>query len=485
MVDSSVRLRTHERGRHGVAASAGAVHDPLDVGGGDVLIRPEVDEFVLAKEVDDELLHLGHLHDQVEDRVHERLHAAVDGRARLEQDRRLGAALGDVLVLELLRPREAVNLVKQALALARVLRGIGRADHAQAAARDVLKAVVEAVESAAVHEEGRVRALGPFGVREVRRVDAQAEREAVGKEVVCAQRRADCLEELGEHGAVHLVRIARDLGLDPLACRRELGVLHRLGRIEARQQQLDHQHGCRHRLLCVPLDALARPQMAVLRREHLMRQVAERDQRLAAVDGDGRPAPCKRQRLVVDPLDAAQVAHDLRPLRARGRQRAPVVVLDHEADEGHRAALAVLDDVEIRAVDRDVVTREDRGAALEHGARARIFHDDHDAAHRLVALGLELDDRAVSAAHAAEELPVRGYAQGGAGEHVLGAAACEVVRDLVGRPVEAVFFRVANSVRELRRLTRIAAVKWLWIAEHEGVEHEVSIETRVNLRRAK
>ena len=382
VIDTGAWLRTHERRRHRVAAHASAIDNPHDVRRRDVFIRPEIDEFVLAEAIDDGLLHIGNLHDEVEDRIDERLHTAVDRRARLEQNRGLCAAFRDVLVLELLRPREAVDLVEETLALARVLRGARRTNDAQTTARNVLETIVEAVETAAMHEERAVGLLGSIVVREVRRINAQAERKSLGEEVVRAQRRRDALKHLREHRAMHFARLARNVGFDLRATRGEIGIVHRLRRLETCDEQLHDGRCDRQRFLGETMNTLARPKEAVLRRKHLVGHVAETHDRFGFIDREFAVAARQFERLVVDPLDAPQIADDRLPQIALRVDRLAIGALHDESDEGDRATLAIAHDVEVRAMNRNRVAREDLGRALEHRARARVLDNDHDAAHR-------------------------------------------------------------------------------------------------------
>ena len=126
--------------------------------------------------------------EEVEHRVRHPLDAAVHeldavlARLRRHKADGLRAALGDVLVLELLRPRQPEALVEVAAALVRVRLEVGRQHDAQPAARNVAEAVVVAVEVASRDEEGAIWQVGEAlgdgrqDRREEARVEPQRER---------------------------------------------------------------------------------------------------------------------------------------------------------------------------------------------------------------------------------------------------------------------------------------------------------------------
>ena len=99
MIDPRPRLRAHEGGGRGVPAAAGAVHDPFDELGRDVLVGPEVQQLAAAEPVHDPGARLFVGRDEVEERVDEPLHTPVEAGVGIEEDRGLRPALGDVLVL--------------------------------------------------------------------------------------------------------------------------------------------------------------------------------------------------------------------------------------------------------------------------------------------------------------------------------------------------------------------------------------------------
>jgi hypothetical protein len=117
VVDAGVGVRAHESGREGVLSLLGARDDPLDVRGRDVLIGAEVERLRIAQPIDDLGARRRIGRDEVEDSVIEGSHAGRDVARRMDQQHGLGAALGDVLVLELLGIGEFVGFIEMALAL--------------------------------------------------------------------------------------------------------------------------------------------------------------------------------------------------------------------------------------------------------------------------------------------------------------------------------------------------------------------------------
>ena len=96
--------------------------------------REGTHDLLLAVQVDDLVLDAGRLagQEQIEDGVDELAENDLRVGAEVGQDGALGAALGDVLVLERLRRREAVHLVEQVALVDRVVLAVAR--HLRAAA---------------------------------------------------------------------------------------------------------------------------------------------------------------------------------------------------------------------------------------------------------------------------------------------------------------------------------------------------------------
>jgi hypothetical protein len=382
-----------------------------------------------------------------------------------------------------------VDLVEEPLALARPHRRRPGEDHAQAAAGDVLEPVVEAVEAAAVHEEGAVGKLRPVRVAEELRIEPQREAEAPRDEVVGAERVLDRLEHLVEDRSRGLGDAGVDVGVQPRRPRGEGRVVHapgpalapRLG-VEAGDEEIHDRAGERKLLLRGGLDALAGVRVGIDRAQDLMDEVAEGEDRLRLIELELRMRRGHRLRRLVHPLDAGHLVAHLPPELAARIDRRAVRGLDDEGDDRHGAVRRILHDVEVRATDRDVVAGEDPREPLQHGARARVLDRDGEAGDGRIALRLELDHRRLRAGHAAEERVVLADAKRREREHVVGGAVGEVGGDAFGAPVRGVGLCVRDGLGELLLLPRIARIEGLLLAELEGVEDELSVLRGVDLR---
>ena len=113
------------RGR-AVAAASSAIDDPFNQLRRDVFIGAKVKQFTLAEAVDDLFRGIGIRRDQVKQAVHETLDAAFKLSLWRQQDRGLGAAFGNVLVLELLSECEAIGFIVETFSFARILIGARR-----------------------------------------------------------------------------------------------------------------------------------------------------------------------------------------------------------------------------------------------------------------------------------------------------------------------------------------------------------------------
>ena len=218
------------------------------------------------------------------------------------------------------------------------------------------------------------------------------------------------------------------------------------------------------------------------RAEHLVDQVAESQLDLGETDvGAGMPRQ-EFEHLVVDPLDPREVLADPAPEVALGIEGLAVGALHHEADVGHHAVRRILHDVEVGPGDADAVAGEQSGASLERCPRPGVPEDHGDPAERGIGFALEFDDGAVGPAHAFEELVVMRDPERRERPDVVSRAVPEVGLDRIGRPVRAVGGRPLDGLVELRALPRVVAVEGLGLAELEGVEDDLAVEARVDLR---
>ena len=337
VVDAGVGLGAHERRRRGVAAVLGARDDPLDVRRRDVLVRAEVDRLGLAQPIDDRGARRRIGGDEIEDGVCEGPHARRDVARGVDQQHRLGAPLGDVLVLELLGPGQAVGLIEVALALAQVLFGRRRPHDAHAAARGVAEAHVKGVEAATVDPEHPVGNLRPgSGAHDQRRGQAQRQRIPAGHEVVGLQGRPDRLQHGRQHRAGQVV-------LDPLldlARQRggEIGALQlrqrRLCGIEARQEEADQLGRQREVTDQDLLDPRPRIEVAVGLDQQLMDQAGVGHQDVGAAEIQHRLAVTELKRLGVEPLQALEIAGHAPPER-RARIDRLAGRADHDRRDDH------------------------------------------------------------------------------------------------------------------------------------------------------
>mmetsp|Transcript_7955 Transcript_7955/g.14381 ORF Transcript_7955/g.14381 Transcript_7955/m.14381 type:complete len:409 (-) Transcript_7955:1102-2328(-) len=222
VVDPRLGLGAHESGGVAVSALGGALDDPVDVLGDDLLVGAEVQDLWLAVIVEDVALRLGSVDDEVEHGVREGLDALphdevlvllahADG---VDEGNALASALGNVLVLHLLSEAQAVALVVVPSGLQGELLRASGGDDAHAAAGDVAEANVVAVEAPAVGEDDAVGArLVVVGLHDGR-VEAEGEGVSVFHVHIGAVSVVDRLDhfvEEGVGGAVH------DLGVDLLA----------------------------------------------------------------------------------------------------------------------------------------------------------------------------------------------------------------------------------------------------------------------------
>ena len=243
--------------------------------------------------------------DQVEQRVHELLDALVQQpRALLagdgvDQADGLGAALGDVLVLELLRPRQPEALVEVAARLGHVDVGRGRQNDTEPAAGNVGEADMVAVEMAARDEEDAVRLVGEARRRgqpvehavEEGRVEAERERPPPRDEEVGAHgvphRRRDGAEQRGR--VLVADRRLRTLG-GGVELTEEDRLVHGARRVEAGDQKVGHRQ-CEPAFLGTVealVNADAREERPV---ENGEGEVGEREQHLGALQAEALHGP--------------------------------------------------------------------------------------------------------------------------------------------------------------------------------------------------
>ena len=263
VVDAGLGLGRDEGRRHLVPALGGARGHPVDVVRGDVLVRSQVEELILAAAARNHrvarrrrLLRAHHAEsaesaaalagqrarrrevhsaevaaraegvadgvggggagaEQIEQRVGELLDALVHqplAPAPLQEDGvdeadGLGAPFGDVLVLELLRPREAEALVEVAARLGDVRVEGRRQHHPQPTARNVREAHVVPVEVAAGHKEDAIRPVGLEAVSGWEAVEHAVKEGGVEAE---GESPAALDEEVGAHRVPHRRRHRRE-----------------------------------------------------------------------------------------------------------------------------------------------------------------------------------------------------------------------------------------------------------------------------------
>mmetsp|Transcript_20496 Transcript_20496/g.65650 ORF Transcript_20496/g.65650 Transcript_20496/m.65650 type:complete len:334 (-) Transcript_20496:986-1987(-) len=118
---------------------------------------------------------------------------------QVEQHHSLGAALGNVLVLALLRAGQSVALVEELLHIVRVRLRVRRPHDADAAARNVPEPDVEAAELGAHRVDDGERALGVLRRVHEGRVQAEGERDLGRLEEVGLEHAAVEAEEGEEH----------------------------------------------------------------------------------------------------------------------------------------------------------------------------------------------------------------------------------------------------------------------------------------------
>ena len=195
VINSSVGLAAHERGWQRILSSLGALHNPLNVVGRNVLVWSKINKFLNAKFVDHLTLGAGLRRDEIKNAIHETFHAASWVRRRLQQQGAFGAALWNILVFLLLRAGQRVDLVVQTVVLTRVLRGVARTHQAQTAACDFLKANMKTVEATAADKEHAEWKIGAQLVLQQFWFQAQRKTKSILQVVISAQR--------GLHGAQH------------------------------------------------------------------------------------------------------------------------------------------------------------------------------------------------------------------------------------------------------------------------------------------
>ena len=299
---------------------------------------------------------------------------------------------------------EIVGLVVEALRLVGVLFLASRAHHPETAAGDVSESHVEPVEAAAVHEEYPERKLRPLVGRKERGVQPQAEAVAAVEVGVGAQNRVHRVQHHAEQ-APGVLEV--DLALNPVSY--GLGALPEGVRgegtvgIETVEKEVGDRGGLRQRALGERVDALEAEGVLVVLDEHLVAEVAEARDDLRPPDAKTGVPVGEVERAVLDPLVAQEIRADLRPQLALRLDGTAAGGLDDEAEEGDRAVGAVVDDVEVRAVDVDLRVGQTRRDALEHAAGGGVPDRDEDAAQGGVGLAVEDDGRAVGAGELPEE----------------------------------------------------------------------------------
>ena len=392
VVDAGTRLRRNEGRCQWVTPPHGTLGHPHNVLRKDVLIRSEVQEFIVSEMVDDSIFGVWLGGDEVEQRIREGFHHSVVASVRVCQHGGLGSTLRDVLVLELLGEGQVEGFVVQAFAFASMDFFGPRPNDSEATPRDIAEAHVEAREVSSPDEEHAEGQRGPIFMVQVRRVNSEGQPVTFVEEDVRAPN--------GQYGVQHgLDGNPSVLEIDPFHFlthigqpQGEVGLGKWVVGVEASQQEVGD--------LLTKIDVFAGPstqanpavcptvdfdQLLVgqfdNRIQHFCVSLAKSGVGVRQLEGGG-----------VDPFVPLQVSANDTPKRAVFNEDT-LFALNDETKQSDLAVVTVVDAVEIRPENIDAIHGQPFGHALQHPAGRGVHHGHHDAAVSLVFLLLEPHNR--------------------------------------------------------------------------------------------
>mmetsp|Transcript_27998 Transcript_27998/g.73863 ORF Transcript_27998/g.73863 Transcript_27998/m.73863 type:complete len:246 (-) Transcript_27998:1046-1783(-) len=238
------------------------------------------------------------------------------GRSHVDENNCLGATLGNVLVLQLLRAREPVNLIVAPGRLdAELVTGVRR-DDTKATSGNVLEAIVKTIKVFSVDEEDTKGRLLVCSDHEVC-IHTQRKGTTIRHEQIRSLRLFHCVHHLEKYSASRLIRQSTDSLLQLPHLIVKVCGLSRLG-VERRAEEIRNV-GRIPRVVRIPNNAAqvrTRKGERVELAQWPVKHRAQGRENLGTIQTHLRTrAECQVQRRLVQPLDTPKIPSQLLPKR--------------------------------------------------------------------------------------------------------------------------------------------------------------------------